>query len=98
VKGEILFSFLTLVNCEVNNMVILLLYVERPNAILSSFSMLKNVKELIGIRSGGNMDCLHGIRSLSTMSIVLSHTYTNAIRMPVVNFIDVPNVSEIYAP
>jgi len=97
-----LILFLDVIGLSVERMNVKLLYYhnewqihfsERPNAILSSFSLYKNVKELIGIRSGGDMDCLHGIRTMSMMWVVLCHTYINSIQMPDINLIEFSNVS-----
>lgn len=47
---------------------------EKPNELLSAFSLLKNVKTLCAISDDEDqITCLHGIRSLSAIWVVLAH-------------------------
>ncbi|XP_055841197.1 nose resistant to fluoxetine protein 6-like [Episyrphus balteatus] len=67
-------------------------YQKKPNTLLLAFSILTNGKRLFAIstkKSRNSIDCLIGIRVLSTIWIINHHSYTNMFGSPIINNLDV---------
>ncbi|XP_055915459.1 uncharacterized protein LOC129948476 [Eupeodes corollae] len=65
---------------------------KNPNPVLIAFSILTNGKRLFAIntkRSRSSIDCLTGIRAISTLWIINHHVYTNVLQTPAINFPDI---------
>ncbi|XP_055842818.1 nose resistant to fluoxetine protein 6-like [Episyrphus balteatus] len=78
-------------------------YEKKPNTVLLAFSILTNGKRLFAIstkKSRNSIDCLIGIRVLSTFWIINHHTYTNMFGSPFINNLDIEDwvYSWIYMP
>ncbi|XP_055912344.1 nose resistant to fluoxetine protein 6-like [Eupeodes corollae] len=74
-------------------------YEKKPIPILMTFSVLTNGKRLFAIntkKSRNNIDCLTGIRVLSTFWIINHHTYTNIHGTPIINNRD--HIDWLYSP
>ncbi|XP_055845554.1 nose resistant to fluoxetine protein 6-like [Episyrphus balteatus] len=66
-------------------------YQKKPNTVLLAFSVFTNGKRLFAIstkRSRNSIDCLTGLRVLSTIWIMNHHSYTNIFGGPVLNTMD----------
>lgn len=60
---------------------------ENPTQILTSFSLLTNVINLFKFseKKANSISAIHGIRSLSIISIILVHTYWFRVSSPFMN-------------
>ncbi|XP_065345174.1 nose resistant to fluoxetine protein 6-like [Cloeon dipterum] len=59
---------------------------------VKSFSLQTNVGDLVKLPSNpapGQLSCLHGMRVISLMWVILGHTYMFAISFPVINYVSV---------
>ncbi|KAF2881927.1 hypothetical protein ILUMI_24242 [Ignelater luminosus] len=63
------------------------LYMKRKplHPILTAFSLVINTKKLLQTTDAGQIPCLHGIRVISTMWVILGHRYNTAISIPYIN-------------
>lgn len=77
-------------------------YGRKKRPILTSFSLYSNSKAILSLKlsSSKEMVCLHGIRSLAIIWIVIVHTYTNFWQLPVLNANDyfkwIQNISSMF--
>ncbi|XP_055915199.1 nose resistant to fluoxetine protein 6-like [Eupeodes corollae] len=74
-------------------------YQKNPIAILLTFSIFTNGRRLFSIstnKSRNNIDCLTGIRVLSTFLIMNHHSYTNIHGSPIINKQD--HIDRLYNP
>lgn len=68
---------------------------EQPNKLLVSFSIPKNLQQLLKIQHG-HIPCLHGIRCLSLFWIIFLHCYLYRILSPNINAVDIKSVSQLF--
>uniref|UniRef100_A0A0A1WY94 Nose resistant to fluoxetine protein 6 n=1 Tax=Zeugodacus cucurbitae TaxID=28588 RepID=A0A0A1WY94_ZEUCU len=61
---------------------------KQPNKLLVSFSIPKNLQQLLKIQHG-HIPCLHGIRCLSLFWIIFLHCYLYRILSPNINAVDI---------
>ncbi|XP_055912803.1 nose resistant to fluoxetine protein 6-like [Eupeodes corollae] len=66
-------------------------FMKKPKPIFLAFSILTNGRRLFSIntkRSRSSIDCLNGLRVISTLWIVMHHSYDNILGAPVINYSD----------
>ncbi|XP_059481821.1 nose resistant to fluoxetine protein 6-like [Neocloeon triangulifer] len=57
---------------------------------VKAFSLKQNLTDLLAlpkVHATGQLSCLHGMRTLSMLWIILCHTYSNAGAFPLVNYV-----------
>ncbi|KAF2881929.1 hypothetical protein ILUMI_24244 [Ignelater luminosus] len=60
--------------------------IKPAHPFLTAFSLITNTKKLLHTTSdSGQISCLHGIRVISMMWVILGHRYTKTNMMPMVN-------------
>ncbi|KAJ3643262.1 hypothetical protein Zmor_025986 [Zophobas morio] len=59
------------------------------NTLIASFSASSNYQKITARRTKNDLDCLHGLRFLSTCYVVVGHRYLMAMFSPVINGLEI---------
>ena len=62
------------------------------NTLIASFSASSNYQKITARRTKNDLDCLHGLRFLSTCYVVVGHRYLMAMFSPVINGLEILDV------
>lgn len=80
-------NFLVVSTAHVHRSFKFLLFPDKPHPLLSSFSIYSNGKFLFKTsKNSGQLEALHGIRTLSMCWVVLCHAYAFLLFGAVINF------------
>lgn len=62
--------------------------------LIEVFSIIRNSERMLEVKQErGALDCLHGLRFLTAMYVVVGHRYFLGIYVPAVNFMDSADAS-----
>ncbi|XP_015840383.2 nose resistant to fluoxetine protein 6 isoform X1 [Tribolium castaneum] len=59
------------------------------NSFFSAFSITSNYQKIVARRGPNDLDCLHGLRFLSTCYVIVGHRYLMAMFSPVINGLEI---------
>lgn len=68
------------------------------NHLVNIFSLYTNSKQIFApVKKTTDLDCVHGIRFLSTSYVVIGHRYLMMMFFPVINSLQIMNVSVFHS-
>ncbi|XP_044271288.1 nose resistant to fluoxetine protein 6-like [Tribolium madens] len=59
------------------------------NSLISAFSITSNYQKIVSRRRPNDLDCIHGLRFLSTCYVIIGHRYLMAMFSPVINGLEI---------
>lgn len=62
------------------------------NSLIAAFSITSNYRKILSRRTPNDLDCIHGLRFLSTCYVIIGHRYLMAMFTPVINGLEILDV------